>query len=765
MNHHYQHHQPSRGRDDGNAAAGHDKPLPSTARSRLAQRMNLLRQYHQPSSAVHGQDNDSSSSLSSSSPSSPSLHPSPNRLPLQRTHRNNLPSCCKIGRNKHGDNNDKEMTNDKTPSSRPISSLSEETRQSLSDDADSLSPQKKKKKKKQFVRNDAAALVRHKLAAIRQPPGTASTSTSSNSSAAVATTREVGQRHPKPQGNKNKKSDKSVTIVAPSDSATMSARQAELRKFLDMERLKRKHEREMKALLQRSIEGLDDEGDHDGSKGQLNMNMDGKGTNLFVEDECVSKETFSGKEVDKYVYEGPPDMDEEEPLYSTIRKKMSSVPRLSVGSKSCNVTTPSELTFMDQTSVAANDPKQNTTTVSSAVASQELSSLQSDTKMKHYPVVRTRGEMFSFFVPIEYGKEPTAPEDQPVPLIHLGTFTESAWLEFGDERLNIVGKARSLPFDVHVPKESKLNCYQLQVERVPTKKGFSLGLVCDDTFVHDDDDEKEENRFDSCTCFTVHRGQTKRLFVTWTPTVAGGLCETIYLKFPKGRVRVTVRGHARAKKDEKAKKKTNHSAVSSLAVKKVAGGGTDEDKKKFSYLPSHRHFFSTSNAERSWGKYNDHRAAQQDETYKIWLNHVFKSPEMHDSEQSSDVTLRAMLSQRRRVQAMQRAQSYLRTPEVQWMKYTIDNEVHLKRLTIRTDHDVFANVNLRSQLISLLMSYTAPWLKIGLETIFGEFITVDSFCPRDGDEEQSIYPKKVRDSLHLINAMTFYLCLSFEVIF
>ena len=34
-------------------------------------------------------------------------------------------------------------------------------------------------------------------------------------------------------------------------------------------------------------------------------------------------------------------------------------------------------------------------------------------------------------------------------------------------------------------------------------------------------------------------------------------------------------------------------------------------------------------------------------------------------------------------------------------------------------------MNLKSQMISLLMSYSVPWLKLGLETMFGEPITLE----------------------------------------
>lgn len=168
---------------------------------------------------------------------------------------------------------------------------------------------------------------------------------------------------------------------------------------------------------------------------------------------------------------------------------------------------------------------------------------------------------------------------------------------------------------------------------------------------------------------------------------------------------------------------------------------------------------STSNAvdidptmtERSWQKYDDERAVQQCEAYAKWLNHIFQNPDIgiddcgHASN-SEVVTLRALSSQRRRAQASQRAQQYYQSRKMQMMKCVIEEEVRNKSLFIRKDHDVFANVNLRGQLISLLMSYSTPWLRLGLETIFGEVISI-------GFAESTMRGQvKVRKSLGIVQA-------------
>jgi len=133
--------------------------------------------------------------------------------------------------------------------------------------------------------------------------------------------------------------------------------------------------------------------------------------------------------------------------------------------------------------------------------------------------------------------------------------------------------------------------------------------------------------------------------------------------------------------------------------------------------------------QRNWSQYNDSFSLQQCEAYTRWLNHIFQNPDVSndDFEHTSKwapLTLRAVSLHRRRAQTTQRAQAFFNSPEMQYKKETIEREVLNKRLSIRTDHDAFANVNLRSQMISLLMSYSTPWLRLGLETVFGEAISI-----------------------------------------
>lgn len=197
----------------------------------------------------------------------------------------------------------------------------------------------------------------------------------------------------------------------------------------------------------------------------------------------------------------------------------------------------------------------------------------------------------------------TATTAKELPILSLGKFQESLWLDFGDEHRNIVGKTRSMSFLVEAPqndpeKSSSSSCpgyYSVEFERVPFKKGFNL-IVEEDTSSSpsssgaisagarggggandsagsrlvtgsnsaDDDSTTAGSDRTSPTVLCIKNGDRKRLRLTWTPTEAGGVREVVHLKLPRGRIRITAHGKARAIDIVKKSKKrtTNNKTVS-----------------------------------------------------------------------------------------------------------------------------------------------------------------------------------------------------------
>lgn len=88
--------------------------------------------------------------------------------------------------------------------------------------------------------------------------------------------------------------------------------------------------------------------------------------------------------------------------------------------------------------------------------------------------------------------------------------------------------------------------------------------------------------------------------------------------------------------------------------------------------------------------------------------------------------LRTLILHRRMAQVRARAIELFTGEKMQVDQRAIQVEVSKRRLKLRVDRDMHADLTLRGQITSLLLSYTTPWLRLGLETIFGETISPES---------------------------------------
>jgi hypothetical protein len=131
----------------------------------------------------------------------------------------------------------------------------------------------------------------------------------------------------------------------------------------------------------------------------------------------------------------------------------------------------------------------------------------------------------------------------------------------------------------------------------------------------------------------------------------------------------------------------------------------------------------------------DEWAEKQSETFLHWLNYTFHPSEDED-QQDTDGTndagspscsgLRMLLIHRRLAQSRTKASGFFYGDSMQKVKNTIHAEISRGRLSIRSDRDLYYDLSLRRQVTALLQSYTTPWLRLGLEVMFGECIVVDN---------------------------------------
>lgn len=120
------------------------------------------------------------------------------------------------------------------------------------------------------------------------------------------------------------------------------------------------------------------------------------------------------------------------------------------------------------------------------------------------------------------------------------------------------------------------------------------------------------------------------------------------------------------------------------------------------------------------------------------MNYTFQPSEDKDHEVSlleetgsvaeirDRVALRTLILHRRMAQVRARAMDLFNGKQMQTAQRAIHVEVSKRRLKLRVDRDMYADLTLRGQITSLLLSYTTPWLRLGLETIFGETISPES---------------------------------------
>jgi hypothetical protein len=122
-------------------------------------------------------------------------------------------------------------------------------------------------------------------------------------------------------------------------------------------------------------------------------------------------------------------------------------------------------------------------------------------------------------------------------------------------------------------------------------------------------------------------------------------------------------------------------------------------------------------------------AEKQCETFSNWLNYTFQPSEERDHQVTLEngrtqdrVGLRTLVLHQRMAQARTKALEIFHSQEMTKVQKVVLSEIYRGRLSIRKDRDMYADLTLRNEITSLLLSYTTPWLRLGLETLFGESI-------------------------------------------
>ncbi|KAL7563175.1 hypothetical protein ACA910_014452 [Epithemia clementina (nom. ined.)] len=150
-------------------------------------------------------------------------------------------------------------------------------------------------------------------------------------------------------------------------------------------------------------------------------------------------------------------------------------------------------------------------------------------------------------------------------------------------------------------------------------------------------------------------------------------------------------------------------------------------------------------------------AEKQCSTFKEWLNYTIDPCEDSEEERGrpEKAEFRALVQHQRMAAVRVKSGRLWQSAELNKIREKIRSEISRGRLSLREDRDLHANLGVRDMILSLLFSYSIQWLRIGLETLFGESIhSSDSLeeSPAKLSDGTDIYrgsPKNQLSSLQL----------------
>ena len=149
---------------------------------------------------------------------------------------------------------------------------------------------------------------------------------------------------------------------------------------------------------------------------------------------------------------------------------------------------------------------------------------------------------------------------------------------------------------------------------------------------------------------------------------------------------------------------------------------------------------STKNAERSVAA-DEAWAEKQCDTFSKWLNFTLQPNEdIHRQDEAmftcdsngkvadetaspnSSSALRTLILYQRMAKARGAGSGLFESADMKKVQATIKSEVAKGKLSLRADRNLHLDLTQRKKVISLLLSYSTPWLRLGLETLFSENI-------------------------------------------
>uniref|UniRef100_A0A3P9QHW5 Assembly factor for spindle microtubules n=1 Tax=Poecilia reticulata TaxID=8081 RepID=A0A3P9QHW5_POERE len=362
---------------------------------------------------------------------------------------------------------------------------------------------------------------------------------------------------------------------------------------------------------------------------------------------------------------------------------------------------------------------------------------------------------------ISPGKKMDTNKENDVPVLSLIQFSKPPFVSFGSVKL---GTSKSAILQIENPIEDVEA--EVTIEKIPSNKGFSV----------------DQN------IFTVQPLSSFSLRISWTPTEEGGIRELI--SFNANGVlkhQAVLLGRAETTKKKKVSCQSPHqkykpahlngltssgfvfftqvfplsssssslgaltlkaSASQSVKISKVAAVAQSKltfIKPKQTALPRHPMPFAAKNM-----FYDERWIEKQERGFTWWLNHVLTPDDFKVNTEVAKVSAVSLAlgggddlgvpkaptkeemsfstyTAKRKLNRLRRAACQLFTSEAMVKAIQrLELEVEARRLLVRKDRHLWKDIGERKKVLNWLLSYNPLWLRIGLETIFGEMISLES---------------------------------------
>uniref|UniRef100_A0A8C7IYX2 Assembly factor for spindle microtubules n=1 Tax=Oncorhynchus kisutch TaxID=8019 RepID=A0A8C7IYX2_ONCKI len=318
------------------------------------------------------------------------------------------------------------------------------------------------------------------------------------------------------------------------------------------------------------------------------------------------------------------------------------------------------------------------------------------------------------------------------PVLSLIQFSRAPFVTFGNVKL---GSSKSSVLCIENPVEDAN--IEVAIDKIASTKGFSVDQ----------------------TRFTIPPEERVNLTITWTPIEEGGIRELItFIANGVVKHQAILLGRADAPKRRKSfaclcfllliigsQKSFGGSSVKTAKIVAVAQSKLAFIKPGQTAIPRHPMPFAAKNM------FYDERWIEKQETgFTWWINYVLTPDDFKVNTEVTKVNAVSLAmggndkfainkaptkeemsfstyTARRRLNRLRRSACQLFTSEPMVKAIQrLELEVEARRLLVRKDRHLWKDIGERQKVLNWLLSYNPLWLRIGLETIYGEMISLES---------------------------------------